>query len=171
MSFCVISLSLLCQCAATGSLLTSTCSGTDFFELGRQHGSQGIQETLLQQDDAIGQCIPKHKGEAQDKYLIGYQAGLADYCTEENGFNVGSSGLKYRSVCPTLSEREFLKGLQKGIQHRRKQSEVRKLDQKISILKESLQSQSLQPERKTEVTKLLSFLQKQRQQKDLELNN
>ena len=161
----------LCRCASPGSLLSDPCEGADLFELGRQHGSQGIQWPPPEKaSPETFQCVPEANAENEQKYLIGYRSGLSDYCTEENGFNIGSSGLDYLSVCPTLSEREFLKGMQKGLLHRRQQSEVRKLDQKISLLKETLEDKTLAPDIKSEMNEQLAHLVRERKQKIQKVN-
>ncbi len=137
--FIALSFLALCQCVSPSQLLlTNTCDGNDAYELGRQHGTQGLEFPTHEIIDApIYECVPKTGGETRQKYEIGYNSGLADYCTKENGFNIGRSDLSYTGVCPTLSERDFLLGYDMGKTVRQTQLENQKLESRISLLEES----------------------------------
>lgn len=45
----------------------------------------------------------------KNDYLTGYQKGIAEYCTPQNGARVGLLGQEYQGVCPKESEAPFLK--------------------------------------------------------------
>ncbi len=45
---------------------------------------------------------------------FGYQAFLQDYCTYENGYEIGRDGDDYRKICPANLRDKFLNGYQHG---------------------------------------------------------
>ena len=149
----------LCQCVSPGQLLTDPCKGSDAYELGRQHGSQGLEfpnNEII--DSPVYQCVPKVGGEVRQKYEIGYNSGLADYCTKENGFNIGRSDLSYTGVCPTLSERDFLLGYDMGKTVRQTQLENQKLETRIGVLEEAMKSLSPESRRSQELAQQITEL-------------
>ncbi|MBY8976384.1 DUF2799 domain-containing protein [Rhodobacteraceae bacterium NNCM2] len=48
-------------------------------------------------------------------YQAGHRKGLVEYCTLENGFDVGFSGRSYQDVCPAENEADFLQGYEIGL--------------------------------------------------------
>lgn len=157
-----LSLLTLCQCVSPGHLLSDACEGKDAYELGRQHGTQGLEfpspEII---DSPIYKCVPKTGGEPRQKYEIGYNSGLADYCTKENGFVIGRSDLSYTGVCPTLSERDFLLGYDMGKTVRQTQLENQKLESRISLLEESMKTLSPKSQKSLDLAQQITKLKSQ----------
>lgn len=149
----------LCQCVSPAQLLTNPCEGSDPYELGRQHGTQGLKFPEEEITSApIYQCVPSTEGEDREKYEIGYNSGLADYCTKENGFNIGRANLAYTGVCPTISEREFKTGFERGITVRKAQLENQKIESRISILQETLATLSPESNQSLELNQKIAEL-------------
>lgn len=69
------------------------------------------------------------------QYQLGHQAGLAQFCTASNGFNLGRAGRKYNEVCPAGLREQFVRGYNTGrqlnllnseIDHMRRDAELKK---------------------------------------------
>jgi hypothetical protein len=100
----------LAACSTTEKL---PCDTTDWYELGRRHGSRGAP------DDESKKLNPSCKNEDEKAdalalYENGRSLGLAEYCTESNGFEMGRTGQTYSKVCPAVLEEAFLVGYNRG---------------------------------------------------------
>jgi hypothetical protein len=100
----------LAGCATSEKL---PCATTDWYELGRRNGTQGgSEEEVKALKPACG--TEDEKADALALYENGRSLGLAEYCTEENGFEMGRTGQKYAKVCPIILEEAFLAGYKRG---------------------------------------------------------
>jgi hypothetical protein len=97
------------------------CTTEKIFEVGKSGDS-------FQKDMCEGENIRK----LQEHHL----AGIKEYCDEENGFNAGSSGKKYRNVCPKSLETKFLPNYRKGRRQYLTEVISTKSDQLIGIDRE-----------------------------------
>jgi hypothetical protein len=96
---------------STPSLLP--CATTDWYELGRRHGATGSPES----EGKVLKMSCNSEEEKQDAlalYENGRSLGIAEYCTEENGFEMGRTGQKYLGVCPMVLEETFRVGYKRG---------------------------------------------------------
>jgi hypothetical protein len=91
----------------------SSCNSIDWYEVGRRDGSLGHLANLVQ--DYQDQCKGAQTPPAVDVYLNGREAGLTEYCTSQNGFEIGRMGREYRHVCPENLEAKFLNGYRRGL--------------------------------------------------------
>lgn len=149
------------SCGLTQPLLENPCSGSDPFELGRRHGASGLpQPNSENQDLEVYSCVPKKTPEKREKYDVGYNAGLAEYCTKENGYNMGVADVPYNKVCPTLSEREFLLGYEEGSAHRAVHLEIQQLQQKMSSLEQDLNNPQIPGSQKKSLQRELASVKK-----------
>jgi hypothetical protein len=75
-----------------------------------------------------------------------YNKGLRDYCSKANGFNAGSSGKKYKNLCPADLETTFLpeykKGRLKYVEAQIKNLEYRQRDLQMAISNKNTQVMS-----------------------------
>ena len=120
----------LAACQSTPEVLA--CQEADWFELGRIDGNRGAMPAQV--DRQTLRCQDSNPQDALRAYKTGYQVGLTSYCTEDNAFYIGRTGLAWHSsVCPESSRANLDESFEKG----RVNSEVQ--DQ-ISELKKSLRS-------------------------------
>ena len=97
--------------AGCAQLSPKECMVRDWYEQGRIDGSQGHSSERL--TELLRSC-PDPSPETSQVYLNGWNAGLTQYCSPSNGFELGAAGKPYESVCPALLERVFLSEYQKG---------------------------------------------------------
>lgn len=115
----LITLSSLLQigCASSSSTITRTnCTSMDWFEYGRRDGSRGAPK---EQVDSYRQlCGSEFNGTSETLYVNGRNSGLVEYCTPQNGFELGKMGATYLYVCPSLMEPAFISEMRRGQSYR-----------------------------------------------------
>ncbi|MBK7843267.1 MAG: DUF2799 domain-containing protein [Bdellovibrionales bacterium] len=82
------------------------CANSDWWELGRQDGTQG--EPVGKYDKRLSECQMEPDKSRENLYLNGRNAGLAEYCQPNNGFEIGRTGQFYFYVCPVDTEVDFV---------------------------------------------------------------
>ena len=82
------------------------------------------------------------------------QANLAQYCSAENAYRLGSQSRAYLGVCPKESEAQFLQGLARGRQVRPWAPAVEPYYQQMSQAEQQLLSASAESERERLRTRL-----------------
>lgn len=75
------------------------------------------------------------------------QENLAQYCTAQNGYRLGSQSRAYFGVCPKESEGQFLQGLARGRQVRPWAPAVKPYYQQIGQTEQQLLASASEPER------------------------
>ena len=83
----------------------------DWFELGRTDGMNGEPRSTFQ--ERAKPCLKRGVIPDRAAYYSGHDEGLAIYCTERNGFDLGKKGLPYTTICP--DESGFRTGYDEGI--------------------------------------------------------
>lgn len=97
---------------ASGGLSESQCLAGDWEAVGYRDGHAGVaQSALLQHQNACGRYEILPDGRA---YRTGWSAGITQYCTADNGFDLGNAGSGYRRVCPAEMEPGFRQGYDDG---------------------------------------------------------
>ncbi len=82
------------------------CANSDWWELGRQDGTQG--EPVGKYDKRLSECRIGPDKSRENLYLNGRNAGLAEYCQPSNGYEIGRTGQFYFYVCPVDTEVDFV---------------------------------------------------------------
>jgi len=88
------------------------CEQRDWFELGRTDGAQGTSENKLKK--YAMECPKQFRSEWETMYTNGRNAGLNEYCSPENAYELGRSGQTYLYVCPSTMEPQFLGDYRRG---------------------------------------------------------
>ena len=130
----ILSLSLA-SCVSLGPELS--CEGTNWYELGRQTGRQG--EVLKDKWDMNSICGSRDL--YSQKYAIletGYFAGLAEFCSPENAFNLGRLGLGVKKECPDQFKEAYMAAYERGQRFAEIEASNLKTDQKIEVLTDEL---------------------------------
>jgi len=92
------------------------CSAADWRALGQADGQRG---ELLSKAERRGNDCAKH-GVVIDRsaYESGRKDGLAVYCVESTGYELGESGRAYNGVCADHDEAVFLAAFDRGREYR-----------------------------------------------------
>lgn len=102
------------------SLLLSSCSSNpkqscntvDWFEIGRQDGVLGKQNSSY--ESSLKSCEGQLGGESLAQYKSGRNSGLVDYCSRSNAWELGRTGQGYSEVCPDSLRKPFLEFYHRG---------------------------------------------------------
>jgi hypothetical protein len=158
---------ILSACSTTPPEQAS-CDQQDWYELGRRDGTQGIPSDRLTQHRNT--CRKdSFKAEWDTMYTNGRNAGLVDYCSTDNGYELGRQGSTYFYVCPSTMEPLFLSGYRRGQQARNLELEIKKLDTRIETTVQKI-VQSASGYERNQLTSELEQLKKLRAQNDLKLS-
>lgn len=157
----------LSACASTSSQKVA-CQERDWFELGRHDGAQGSTEEKFERH--AQECRrQKLDSDVETMYTNGRNAGLVEYCTPENAFELGRMGIAYMYVCPSTVEPRFLTSYRKGQRARELEIENKKLDGKIETVSEKL-NQSANDFERLRLTSEIAQLQAERQKNQKEMD-
>lgn len=105
----------LCTSLSACSIMNEQeCQTANWSALGYLDGSQGV--TVNQFNERNSACSKYAVRANFNEYKTGYTQGLTKYCTESNGFFVGSQGNSYQGVCTPTTANKFLKGYRHGQQ-------------------------------------------------------
>lgn len=119
---------ILVQGCATMS--EDECMTGDWHAIGFEDGARGYTA------DRIGQyrkdCADHGVRPDLAAYRQGREEGLRDFCTPQNGYNMGSSGRSYAGVCPSDLEYDFSAAYADGRRLHDLRSRVSGADYKIA---------------------------------------
>jgi hypothetical protein len=90
----------------------AACAQTDWYDYGVNDGVLGVP--VSDRVDMFEDCTELGQPADVASYEAGRTEGLKEYCTVENGYEVGYSGRRYEEVCPPELEADFLQGLAQG---------------------------------------------------------
>ena len=103
-------------CASSSSSNTSitktNCGSMDWFEYGRRDGSKGAPKEQI--DSYRKLCGNEFDSSSETLYVNGRNSGLVEYCSPQNGFEIGRMGAAYLYVCPSLMEPAFINEMRRG---------------------------------------------------------
>ena len=111
---------LACLAAGCSSLSVeeraAACAATDWQRYGIVDGRFGVPTS--DRASKFEDCAELGHAANLSAYQTGRAQGLQDYCTAENGYQVGYDGRGYREVCPADLEPDFLQGYERGRKER-----------------------------------------------------
>lgn len=90
----------------------AACAATDWGDYGYNDGRMGVSPS--QRGSMFADCAQLGRPVDLAAYQAGRDRGLRDYCTVENGYEVGYSGRPYHKACPPELERAFRQGFDQG---------------------------------------------------------
>ena len=100
-----------CACllvvASCAQLSEDECANLNWHATGLADATAGIPSSEV--DRRLSVCGEYSSQAVRSLYDAGYQAGLAEYCSRDNGFEVGKNGDEYLGMCPAIFEAEFLR--------------------------------------------------------------
>lgn len=109
-----LAFALVLGACATASVeeRTAACQATDWHSYGQNDGILGVAPGA--RDKKFADCAELGFPADIATYRAGRDRGLIEYCTLENGYEVGYEGRRYRKACPSDLEVAFLQGYQQG---------------------------------------------------------
>ena len=116
---CTVSIALMLSAGCT-SLFQVDCTSADWFSVGLNDGSNGVDAS--RSADHKMACQASANLFDTSRYQLGHENGLQRYCTTESGLVAGLDGRAYRGVCAEGSEKSFLSGYLLGSASRRNSS-------------------------------------------------
>lgn len=149
----LLALLLVPGCA---TLDEAECRGADWFRLGARDGADGYGRSRL--GDHRQACAEHGMAVDAAAWEKGYETGLLDYCTAQNGYRVGRRGLHYGRVCPIEDEREFLAAFEIGREAYSVEQEITELDRRIESLEQRLRSDRIDDATRAETRRQLHYL-------------
>ncbi len=90
----------------------AACASTDWQRYGINDGKLGVPAS--ERVDRFQDCAELGHPVDTAAYQAGRAEGLREYCTVENGYDVGYQGRRYDDVCPPELAPDFLQGLAQG---------------------------------------------------------
>ena len=88
------------------------CLDLDWYATGLTDASAGVPPSSGIEHSRV--CGKYAIAFDRDRYNVGYRDGIENYCTKENGYEVGRTGDEYLNVCPAPIENDFLIGWNAG---------------------------------------------------------
>jgi hypothetical protein len=90
----------------------SLCNNDSWKEFGKKIALSGKSvRTFNTYKDKCGEQLPVT---AKETYLAGFREGLVEFCTYENGYNIGGKGKDDTKLCPLELRKQFELGYKKG---------------------------------------------------------
>ena len=105
-------LALLGTLQGCATLSEADCLSADWAVMGEADGEQG--RPISELNRYRRQCAEYGLVPDSEAYLDGRERGLARYCTETNGYQVGRAGAGYQPVCPAALAPGFQRAHQLG---------------------------------------------------------
>lgn len=134
----------VCAIMVVGGCATMSpeeCAVADWEHLGERDGRFGQPPEFFGR--RASDCEEAGYGADQTAWRRGWDRGIADFCTPDNGFRKGLEGYSYEHICPGLLESDFLEGYEPGIavhdaQSRLEQteSEVERVEKRLRAMRE-----------------------------------
>jgi len=90
----------------------AACRATDWHQFGYNDGLLGVLSS--ERTQRFADCIELGVPVDTAAYAAGRAEGLRQYCTVQNGYDVGRAGRRYEKVCPPDLEPGFLQGYDRG---------------------------------------------------------
>jgi hypothetical protein len=146
-----------------------SCQNSDWYEIGRRDGASGAPLDRLK--GYRRDCGAQWTEQTENIYRNGRNAGLVEYCTDRNGFELGRMRLTYNDVCPSTVEDEFLQSYKKGEKARSLETENQRLTDRIEQLARQLSDQSdLTDGERHDISNEMEGLKKSLTQSEQQLN-
>lgn len=136
------------------------CRSVDWVKLGARDGTAGFPESRVEEHRKA--CAEYGLAPDDSAWLQGYEAGLFDYCTADNGYRIGRRGGGYGRVCPLESEADFLAAYDLGYETYQVEAEFAELNGRIDALERRLIDKQLDDATRREIRRQLSYLYEQR---------
>jgi hypothetical protein len=142
----------------------SECTMANWNEIGVNDGQEGKKATYYSeyQKDCSGFGITVDT----EAYKEGWNVGISNYCTSDNGYSEGAIGRFYQNSCPAEYESEFFSAFQMGRAIHTQQLQVNRLRREIQKTGDDLGKVDATAEQRSSLSE-----KRKRLEKDVELAN
>lgn len=132
---------VVCGIMAIGGCATMSpeeCAVADWEHLGERDGRSGQPPEYLGR--RASDCEEAGYEADQTAWRRGWDRGIADFCTPNNGFRKGLEGYSYEPICPGRLESDFLDGYEPGIAIHDARSRLEKTESEIERVEKRLRA-------------------------------
>lgn len=105
----LLSLTTLIGCA---SMSIEECLHANWYQRGVLDGESGEKRTYVEEHAKA--CKEAHVVPDFARWTAGWERGIVNFCTPENGFEVGRRGSYYQRSCPPQYDADFMAGYRDG---------------------------------------------------------
>lgn len=123
------------------------CRSADWAQVGYQDGREGRARSRI--ESITESCTKTNVAPDRERYFIGRNKGLREYCTPAHGFELGKNGAIYSRVCPPESANGFEASYKNGHRIYDASQVVSKLEDKRHKLEDRLSKANTDKERKS----------------------
>lgn len=103
---------LLVGCGSKPSVSQNQCTAGDWETIGYRDGVQGQRSSrLLDHQDA---CVEHGITPNRSQYMVGWEAGIREYCDPSNAYYAGERGWSHNNACPSDMRAAFLAAYEEG---------------------------------------------------------
>lgn len=124
-------LSIILGCSHTEKVAQS-CQEVDWYEIGRQDGTKGLE--VVSRTPVKVTCTDSDQSLAEAIYNNGFDAGVVQFCSPENGFELGKNKREIKNVCPTMLKSAFQERYNQGQRFAELTLQSQELNRKIKTL-------------------------------------
>ena len=124
----------------------SECQVANWEIIGLEDASAGRPSSYIGQHRSA--CAEYGIAPDLSRYMVGYEKGLTQYCTYQNGLNLGTSGRGYAGICKGAAANQFLQGYNQGKRDFDMRQAIGRLKTEISRHHQRLQNIDIQIDRK-----------------------
>ncbi len=142
----VIALVPLLFMSGCATMNQSECQVANWEIIGLEDASAGRPSSYIGQHRSA--CADYGIAPDLEKYMVGYNKGLNNYCTKQNGYNQGAQGMSYAGICPANLASGFLAGYRAGKEEYDIRTEIASLKSQISHHYQRLETIERQIKRK-----------------------
>lgn len=111
--------------SACSEMDATDCEFADWKILGIEDGAKGKSNEIFR--DKFNECNKYGIKADREKYMLGWNQGIKQFCTTRNGFEYGKKH-EYKQTCPKELERQFLKGYKYGNKIREQRMYIGRLE-------------------------------------------
>lgn len=144
-------LAIVALSASCTTMSQSECSSSNWAEIGVSDGERGLRSTHYSKYQKA--CAEYGIPISSSAYIAGWETGIRRYCTGDNGFRVGNSGILYADSCPIALEHKFLSAFELGRDVHLFKMRVNYLSNRIAETKGKLESEDLNDSRRRSLSK------------------
>lgn len=140
----------------------TTCQESDWYELGRREGANGVPLTLS--DDVQPLCKNSDRRYYRALFRNGHYAGLLEYCSTSNAFELGRIGRSVLKVCPHHLSGQFQSYYDRGKRYTELEMQNRGLEQRLITLDTQLLDEVDDPAERGKIRNQMDSLKGQQKQ-------
>ena len=121
----------------------SNCNVGNWYDVGFQDGTSGFPAEKLRD---YQRCPAISRKTTVDAYRAGWDAGIANFCSEENGFVTAANGVPDPKVCPRSLSKGYKRGRGVGSDVYTENQTIAERSEKLRVLDTNIRSGRFTPD-------------------------